>query len=212
MRSRTLVFVGFAATMLFSIIREWSAPTGCLRAERRGQLVRHDCSDGFVVFRTVSQITVSGSGMPVEHVSGNIGPELAEDVGERVPAKCVGVLLRESTGGSGAAGVIGQRYPLSHASTKNLRGIKGFVSVIIGRDDDAGRRVDTTLPDPALALGVVTLVLMKNTWQSKNHQIIAIGLVEVASPVVVPKAARAFSKLSVRIGCFRQERSNAHEN
>ena len=40
-----------------------------------------------------SPIRVSGSGMPVEHMSGNIGPELAEDVGERVPAKGVSVLL-----------------------------------------------------------------------------------------------------------------------
>jgi hypothetical protein len=31
MRHRTLVFVFFAAAMLFSMIREWSAPVGCPR-------------------------------------------------------------------------------------------------------------------------------------------------------------------------------------
>jgi len=41
MRSRTFVFVFFAATMLFSIVREWSAPTGCLRLEMTGQRSRH---------------------------------------------------------------------------------------------------------------------------------------------------------------------------
>jgi len=41
MRSRTLVFVFFAATMLFSIVREWSAPTGCLRLEMTDQPTRH---------------------------------------------------------------------------------------------------------------------------------------------------------------------------
>ena len=38
MRSRYLVFAFFAAAMLFSIMREWSAPTGCLRPE----IVRRD--------------------------------------------------------------------------------------------------------------------------------------------------------------------------
>jgi hypothetical protein len=33
MRSRTLVFAVFAAAMLFSLIREWSAPVGCPRLE-----------------------------------------------------------------------------------------------------------------------------------------------------------------------------------
>jgi hypothetical protein len=31
MRSRTLVFAFFAAAMLFSVVREWSVPTGCPR-------------------------------------------------------------------------------------------------------------------------------------------------------------------------------------
>jgi hypothetical protein len=31
MRHRKLVFVFFAAAMLFSMIREWSAPVGCPR-------------------------------------------------------------------------------------------------------------------------------------------------------------------------------------
>jgi len=33
MRSRALVFAFFAAAMLFSMIREWSAPVGCPRRE-----------------------------------------------------------------------------------------------------------------------------------------------------------------------------------
>jgi hypothetical protein len=31
MRSRTLVFAFFAAAMLFSVVREWSAPSACPR-------------------------------------------------------------------------------------------------------------------------------------------------------------------------------------
>jgi hypothetical protein len=31
MRSRTLVFAFFAASMLFSVVREWSAPSACPR-------------------------------------------------------------------------------------------------------------------------------------------------------------------------------------
>jgi hypothetical protein len=33
MRQRTLIFVVFAAAMLFSMVREWSAPAACLRPE-----------------------------------------------------------------------------------------------------------------------------------------------------------------------------------
>ena len=33
MRSRALVFAFFAAAMLLSMVREWSAPTGCPRLE-----------------------------------------------------------------------------------------------------------------------------------------------------------------------------------
>jgi len=38
MRSRTLVFVFFAAAMLFSVVREWSAPTGCPRLQMTGKV------------------------------------------------------------------------------------------------------------------------------------------------------------------------------
>jgi len=31
MRSRTLVFTFFAAAMLFSVVREWNAPSACPR-------------------------------------------------------------------------------------------------------------------------------------------------------------------------------------
>jgi hypothetical protein len=38
MRSRTLVFALFAAAMLFSVVREWSAPTGCPRLQMTGKV------------------------------------------------------------------------------------------------------------------------------------------------------------------------------
>jgi len=38
MRSRALVFAFFAAAMLFSIVREWSAPAGCPRLEMTGKV------------------------------------------------------------------------------------------------------------------------------------------------------------------------------
>jgi len=37
MRNRVLVFAFFAAAMLFSITREWSAPVGCPRLTVRRQ-------------------------------------------------------------------------------------------------------------------------------------------------------------------------------
>jgi hypothetical protein len=41
MRSRTLVFLFFAAAMAFSIVREYSAPTGCVRREMASTQLRH---------------------------------------------------------------------------------------------------------------------------------------------------------------------------
>ncbi|MGD0414557.1 MAG: hypothetical protein ABSA80_04325 [Terriglobales bacterium] len=38
MRSRYLVFAFFAAAMLFSMVREWSAPTGCPRLVTTGKV------------------------------------------------------------------------------------------------------------------------------------------------------------------------------
>lgn len=37
MRPRIVVFAFFAAAMLFSVVREWSAPTGCPRLEMTGK-------------------------------------------------------------------------------------------------------------------------------------------------------------------------------
>ena len=38
MRSRTLVFAFFAAAMLFSVMREWSAPSACPRLTMSGKV------------------------------------------------------------------------------------------------------------------------------------------------------------------------------
>jgi hypothetical protein len=38
MRSRTLVFAFFAAAMLFSVVREWSAPSACPRLPMIGKV------------------------------------------------------------------------------------------------------------------------------------------------------------------------------
>jgi hypothetical protein len=38
MRSRILVFAFFAAAMLFSVVREWSAPASCPRLPMTGKV------------------------------------------------------------------------------------------------------------------------------------------------------------------------------
>ncbi len=38
MRYRALVFAFFAAAMLFSVVREWSAPVGCPRVAMTGKI------------------------------------------------------------------------------------------------------------------------------------------------------------------------------
>jgi hypothetical protein len=41
MRSRGWVFAFFAAAILFSVVREWSAPIGCPRLEMTGKNLGH---------------------------------------------------------------------------------------------------------------------------------------------------------------------------
>jgi hypothetical protein len=41
MRSRVWAFVFFAAAMLFSVVREWSAPIGCPRLEMTAKHLHH---------------------------------------------------------------------------------------------------------------------------------------------------------------------------
>ena len=48
---------------------------------------------------------------------------------------------------------------MSDAATQDLRSVETVMSVIAGRDENTGRRVEGALPETALALGVVTLIL-----------------------------------------------------
>jgi len=41
MRKRALIFTVFAAAMLFSMVREWSAPVACLRPEMTERVRAH---------------------------------------------------------------------------------------------------------------------------------------------------------------------------
>ena len=139
----------------------------------------------------------------MQHVGGNVGPELAKDVGEGIAPDGVSVLDRQLFAGAVLTGIVAERDALSDGAAQQLRNIEAIVSVIIRGDKNPSGRVGATLPYPALAHGVVTLVLMKNRWQDKKHQVIAVGLIDKAAPVVLPEAAYAFAQLWMGIRAFR---------
>ena len=76
----------------------------------------------------------------------------------------------------------------------------------------AAGRVDATAQDAALAFGIVALVLMEDGRQGEDDQIIPVGLVEKAAPVISPEASHAFAKLRVRVRPLSQQRGDAHKD
>src|SRR6266567_599172 len=117
--------------------------------------------------------------MTMQYACGDVGPELTEHVGQRVAAHCPSILRSERSGGAVGTGVIRDGYSLGDPPTQDFRCIEAVISVVVRCDQDAGSRINSALPETALSLCKVTFILMKHGRQSKNDQIIPVGLVEI---------------------------------
>jgi hypothetical protein len=58
------------------------------------------------------------------------------------------------------------------------------VAVVIGGDQDAGSGVDRASKESARTLGVIAFILMQEGRKRKDYQVVSIGLVQKAPPIV----------------------------
>src|SRR5579862_4737840 len=147
----------------------------------------------------------------MQDVRSNIRPELPKHIRERITPDCPSISGSDSHWSAIRAWVICQRDSLRDTPAKNFGKIKVVLSVVVWSDKNAGRRIDSPLPNPSLAFGVVPLVLMEYGRQREQYQVIAICPVDKASPVVLSKARRTFSELRMNVSSFCHERRDSRE-
>ena len=140
--------------------------------------------------------------LAVQDVGGYVGPELAKHIGQGVAAQGIAVLEGEPAHGPVMAGVIRRGDTLGNAAAEDFRSIEAGVSLVIGRNENPGRRIARALPEaPPLAFGVVARVLMEDCGQSEDDEVISVGLVEEASAssILAPVAGDALAELGMPI-------------
>ena len=101
----------------------------------------------------------------VEHVRRDIRPELAYYIGQGIPAHRPTEFDRECAGGTILGRVIETGNTLCDAAPENFGGVDGVTALIVGRDQNARSGVNRPLPESTFALGVVTLILVKDGRQ-----------------------------------------------
>jgi hypothetical protein len=75
------------------------------------------------------------------HVRGDVRPELADDIGERVSPQDLSILNSERSDGPLLAGILSRRDTLGHSAAQQLRKIHCVVSVVVRRDQNSCIRV-----------------------------------------------------------------------
>src|SRR5437763_5617237 len=83
---------------------------------------------------------------------------------------------------------------------------------IIGSNQDASDCIREAFQESALPLGVIPFVLIKHGGQGKDNQIVSVGLVEKAPPVVSAEARHTFSELRVRVRALGNHGRQSHED
>src|SRR5579862_4780932 len=151
------------------------------------------------------------SWMTVQNVGCNIGPELAKHVRQGISSHGPSVLNRQRARGPIRTGVIGERDRLGSRSSENFRSIQRIVSVVIRCDQYPSSRVNRPLQKFALTHGVVAFVLVQHGGKSEDYQVVAVGLIDKAPPVIFSEPPHAVSQRWMRVGPLRQRRGDADE-
>ena len=148
----------------------------------------------------------------MQYVRGNVGPELAENVGQSVASQSIRIFFGKLFAGIALAWIVGRGNSLSDAATQHFGNIESIVAVVFSCNEDASRSVCAALPDPTFSQGIIALILVKGGRQEANHPIVTIRLVHEAAPVVCPIGARVRAQLGVSVGTKGQSRSDAYED
>jgi hypothetical protein len=135
----------------------------------------------------------------MQHVRGNVGPELAKYVGQGVSSHGPTILHGDCACGPIVTWIIRGRYGLRDAAPEDLGSVEAIVAVVVRSNQDAGRSVDAAFEEIALALGVVALVLVQDGGQGEDYKVIPVGFIKKAVPVISSVARHPFSQLWMRV-------------
>lgn len=100
--------------------------------------------------------------MAMKDVRGDVRPELPKHIRQHISPDGPSIFRGHRSGSPRTAGVVRQRDTLRDAPAENFRSVEAVVSVIIGRDQNAGGCIDSALPNSALPHCIVALVLMED--------------------------------------------------
>ena|SRR6516162_11909667 len=89
--------------------------------------------------------------MAMQYVRGDVGPELAENVGQSVASQSIRIFFGELFAGIALAWIVGRGNSLSDAATQHLGNIESIVAVVFSCNEDASRSVCTALPEPTFS-------------------------------------------------------------
>src|ERR1035437_7571841 len=95
-------------------------------------------------------------------MSRNIRPELPKHIRQHVSSDGPSVFRGQRSRSPRTTGVICQGDALRYGSAENFGSVEATVSMIIGRDQNAGACIDSALPNSALAQRIIALVLMED--------------------------------------------------
>ena len=133
------------------------------------------------------------SGLTVEDVDGNVGPELTEGVGGAVAEEGVSVLGAEIGPVAIGLGVVGGGEGLGSGAAEEFGVVELVMAVVVAGDGDLEKGVTKALPFAALAHGVVALVLMEDGGDGPDDEVVTGGFIKESAPSVSPKTGDTFA-------------------
>src|SRR5579871_4509374 len=150
--------------------------------------------------------------VPMQHFRRDIGPEFTEGIRQRVPSQSEGIFLGDFPCSPVLARIVSCRDCLCYTPSEDFRGVKSIVPMIVRSDEDPRCGICATFHKPTVPHRKIAGVLMKNSGQRKNNQVVPIRLIDKATPVILPVAANTFSQRRMRVRCLGEQRSNSHEH
>jgi hypothetical protein len=150
--------------------------------------------------------------MTVKHVSRDVRPKFTKGIGRGIAQYGVSKFGGHTTRRAILRGVVRRGDALGYTTTQKFRDVEAVMALVVGRYRYPRDGVQGTFPDAPFALGEITLVLMKNSGQSENDQVIAVRLVNESAPIITSKAWNTLPELGMSIISFGDHRSKPHEN
>src|SRR6185312_7236410 len=147
-------------------------------------------------------MTLAALWIAVQDMHSDVRPELAEGIRSGVAEQSVAVLRGEFAPGTVGARVVRGRNALRDAAADKLSPVDGEVAVVVGRHKDATNGVSSTLENRPATKRIVALVLMQYRGKCPNDPVVAIRLVDPATPGVRPETGNTLAERGMAVLAF----------